>query len=86
MLTYCNWNGSAYHKMAAFDLSKSHHETSNLMGLAIRAAEDLHSQAGRVGDNISLVRNFGHTILANGVIDDRKFLVRTTLNTSRRIW
>lgn len=63
--------------MASFDLSKPRHEVSNLMGLALRAAEDLHSQAGRVGDNINLARNFGQTILANGIIDDRKFLVST---------
>lgn len=51
------------------------------MGLALRAAEDLHSQAGRVGDNISLARNFGQTVLANGIIDDRKFLVGSILKT-----
>lgn len=44
------------------------------MGLAFRAAEDIHSQAGRVASNINLARNFGQTILANGVVDDRKFL------------
>lgn len=61
--------------MASFDLSKPHHETSKLMGLAFRAAEDIHSQAGRVTSNINLARNLGQTILANGVVDDRKFLV-----------
>jgi hypothetical protein len=67
--------------MSSLDLSKPRHEISNLMGLAFRAAEDLHSQAGRVGDNINLARNFGQTILANGIIDDRKFLVSTSPKT-----
>lgn len=67
--------------MASIDSSKPRSEMSNLMGLALRAAEDLHSQAGRVGDNINLARNFGQTVLANGVIDDRKFLVCTILKT-----
>ncbi|EKG17339.1 Cytochrome P450 [Macrophomina phaseolina MS6] len=49
-------------------------EVSNLMNLVGKASEDLRSQRGRVASNLNLARNFGETILANGVIDDRKYL------------
>ncbi|OJD36254.1 fatty acid oxygenase [Diplodia corticola] len=49
-------------------------EASNLLSIATKAAEDVHSQAGRVAPNLNLVRNFGQTLLANGTVDDRKYL------------
>lgn len=62
--------------MASGDVSKGRtKEVSTLMEIAGKAAEDLHSQAGRVGSDVNLARNFGQTILANGIIDDRKYLV-----------
>lgn len=45
------------------------------MGIAGKAAEDLQSQAGRVASDIDLAGKFGQTLLANGIIDDRKYLV-----------
>lgn len=63
--------------MASGDGSKSGTEFSNLLKLAGKAAEDLRSQAGRVASNFNLARNFGETLLANGVVDDRKYLVST---------
>lgn len=61
--------------MASGDVVKgSSSEVSNLMNLVGKASEDLRSQSGRISSNLSLVRNFGETVLANGIIDDRKYL------------
>lgn len=54
-------------------------EVSTLMQIAGRAAEDLRSQVGRLGSNLNLARNFGRTELANGIIDDRKYLVSSII-------
>lgn len=62
--------------MASSDVKKSRAEgVSSLLNIAGKAADDLHSQTGRVIPNLNLVRNFGQTLLANGVVDDRKYLV-----------
>lgn len=53
------------------------------MNLVGKASEDLRSQRGRVASNLNLARNFGETILANGVIDDRKYLVGALRSTTR---
>ncbi|ROV93831.1 hypothetical protein VMCG_08781 [Cytospora schulzeri] len=61
--------------MASGDVSKGRTgPVSSLIEIAGKAAEDLQSQAGRVASDLSLARNFGQTILANGIIDDRKYL------------
>ncbi|KAL1639238.1 hypothetical protein SLS58_008080 [Diplodia intermedia] len=61
--------------MASGDINRSRSaEAANLLKIAGKAAEDLHSQSGRVVPNLNLIRNFGQTILANGSIDDRKYL------------
>lgn len=49
------------------------------MEIAGKAAEDFHSQAGRVASDISLARNFGQTLLSNGIIDDRKYLYESII-------
>jgi hypothetical protein len=62
--------------MASGDISRGRaRDVSSLMEIAGKAAEDFHSQAGRVASDISLARNFGQTLLSNGIIDDRKYLV-----------
>lgn len=69
--------------MASGDVVKgSSSEVSNLMNLVGKASEDLRSQSGRISSNLSLVRNFGETVLANGIIDDRKYLVSNMMGTS----
>ena len=66
--------------MASGDVSKGKaSEVSNLMEIAGKAAGDVHSQAGRVASDFNLARNFGRTLLGNGVIDDRKYLVSICL-------
>ncbi|KAB2572892.1 Psi-producing oxygenase A [Lasiodiplodia theobromae] len=61
--------------MASSDVKKSRAEgVSSLLNIAGKAADDLHSQTGRVIPNLNLVRNFGQTLLANGIVDDRKYL------------
>lgn len=55
---------------------KSETEVSNLLKLAGKAVEDLQSQAGRVGPNLALARDLGQTVLANGLVNDRNYLVR----------
>lgn len=67
--------------MASGNITKSQtgdSEVSTLMQIAGRAAEDLRSQVGRVGANLKLVKSFGQTELANGVIDDRSYLVSSS--------
>ncbi|KUI64277.1 Psi-producing oxygenase A [Cytospora mali] len=64
--------------MASGNISKGRaREVSNLMEIAGKAAEDLQSQVGRVVSDVNLARNFGQTLLANGIIDDRKYLPLT---------
>lgn len=66
--------------MASGNIAKSRTEDSadgTLLKIAGKAAEDLMSQVGRLGSNIKLARDFGQATLANGVIDDRKYLVST---------
>lgn len=57
-------------------------EQVTLTKLARKAAEDLASQVGRPGSDLKLVRTFMQTILSNGVIDDRKYLVSSRLRIS----
>lgn len=72
--------------MASGDVSKGRTgDVSSLMEIVGKAAEDLHSQAGRVGSDAHLARNFGQTLLANGVIDDRKYLVSAWCITRRKM-
>lgn len=52
---------------------------SSLMDIAAKAAEDLRSQAGRLASDLTLARNFGQTLLSHGIIDDRSYLVRTSI-------
>ncbi|KAK7739055.1 hypothetical protein SLS53_005953 [Cytospora paraplurivora] len=61
--------------MASGNASKGRtKEVSSLLEIAGKAAEDLQSQAGRVASDIDLAGKFGRTLLANGIIDDRKYL------------
>lgn len=71
--------------MASGNIAKARTEEpadGTLMKIAGKAAEDLISQVGRLGPNIKLARNFGQTTLANGVVDDRKYLVSTREKTT----
>lgn len=47
----------------------------NLKGLLARVKDDLDSQALRIEPNLDLLSKFTQTYLANGLIDDRTFLV-----------
>ncbi|GME25196.1 Psi-producing oxygenase A [Neofusicoccum parvum] len=49
-------------------------ELSTLMKLVGKASDDLHSQTGRIADNLTLVRNLGNTLVNNGITDDRRYL------------
>lgn len=49
---------------------------NSLIDIVGKSAEEIRSQVGRVGSDLSLARNFGQTLLSNGIIDDRKYLVR----------
>ncbi|CAN8096303.1 unnamed protein product [Discula destructiva] len=61
--------------MASRDASKDQaKEVNTLLKIVGKAAEDLRSQAGRLASDLNLARNFGSTLLSNGVIDDRKYL------------
>lgn len=55
---------------------KGETEVANLVKVAGKAVEDLQSQAGRVGPNLALVRDLGQTVLSNGLVNDRQYLVR----------
>lgn len=73
-------------KMASGDVSKGRtRDVSSLMKIAGKAVEDIHSQAGRVASDTNLARKFGQTLLNNGVIDDRKYLVSAAYRHEGRI-
>lgn len=57
-------------------------ELSTLMKLVGKASDDLHSQTGRIADNLTLVRNFGNTLVNNGITDDRRYLVSVVMRAA----
>lgn len=46
-----------------------------LSSFLTRAVEDLWSQAGRIGPDITAVRDIAMTIFAGGIIDGHKYIV-----------
>lgn len=67
-------------RMASGDISKDQtKDASTLMEIAAKAAGDLRSQAGRLASDLTLARNFGQTLLSNGIINDRSYLVRNSV-------
>lgn len=46
-----------------------------LIGLLDEARQDIVSQAGRVGPDFETLEGLSSTVLAGGIIDDRKYLV-----------
>lgn len=63
--------------MASGEISKDQSkDASTLLEIAGKAAEDLRSQAGRLASDLTLARNFGQTLLSNGIINDRSYIVR----------
>jgi hypothetical protein len=55
--------------------SSSKAEQGDLTSFLSRAVEDLWSQAGRVGPDITIARNIAMTTFAGGIVDDRKYIV-----------
>jgi hypothetical protein len=55
--------------------SSSKAEKDDLASLLSRAVEDVWSQAGRVGPDVTTARNIAMTTFAGGVVDDRKYIV-----------
>ena len=51
-------------------------EEGDLTSFLSRAVEDLWSQAGRIGPDVTAVRDVAMTAFAGGIIDDHKYIVR----------
>jgi hypothetical protein len=65
--------------MAANDNNNHGGSTSvyhNLLRLLSETRQDIVSQAGRILPDLHVLEGIGSTILAGGIIDDRKYLVR----------
>ena len=69
-------------------LANGHHDPesqSNVLKILNQAREDLTSQSHRILPNFSLLQGLYQTLLAGGIVDDRKYIV-TAWTSTGLVW
>jgi hypothetical protein len=66
---------STYQFAAIMSSNSKQNEEGDLSSLLSRAIEDIWSQAGRIGADITTVGDVAMTALAGGIVDDQKYVV-----------